>query len=71
MNLCTKKNRRIDLLERKIKSMVDMYRQTPRMWSETFSVVFPGRKLEGKKVNVYRWTESKSKPEMKSISLWK
>ena len=71
MNLCTEKNRRIDLLERKIKSMVDMYRQTPRTWNETFSVVFPGGKLQGKKVNVYRWTASKSKPEMNSISLWK
>jgi hypothetical protein len=71
MNLCTEKDRRIDLLERKIIDMVDKYRQIPRTWNETFSVVFPGGKLAGKEVNVYRWTASKSKPKMISISLWK
>ena len=71
MNLCTEKNRRIDLLEKKVIEMVDKYRQTPKTWNETFSVVFPGGKLKGKKVNVYRWTASRSEFKMKSISLWK
>jgi len=71
MNLCTEKNRRIDILEKKITDMVDMYRQAPITWKETFSVVFPGGKLEGKEVNVYRWTASKSKHEMKTVSAWK
>jgi len=73
MNLCTEKNRRIDLLERKIDSMVNMYRKTPRAANETFSIVFPAGRLEGKEVNVYRWIASRSKPDMVPItqSMWR